>query len=637
MCAPGYTRSSDGHCLAQDGKACDADKSCLNHHCESGICCAVRCDRPPECHSAEAASCNDGKTCSYVPVADGTGCDDARACTIDSKCKQGECTGGQKLDCNDANPCTRDSCEEPVGCRNLNTKDACDDHDPCTLGDACNTGECAGAAKSCQASDGSCAVGSCNPESGECVAIARADGTACDDANSCTLGEACAAGSCSAPHTTCGPHATACSSAQPQNQCSCEAGFVDNMRGRCVPETDECATQSACSPDADCEDRSSEPGDFVCTCKKGFTGDGRSCSVQDACAGNPCGEGRGTCISQAPGEHSCACAPGFVEKQGHCVCEMAGTFAVRSDVDLTWGRKGDLIEPGTDSAYDYAIEHVRYDAAGNLELEHVPCGTGPLDLCGIGSAPTLAAEAYASYIPATIWDLHGMHTDTAHVHPIEQPIPGAAFETDSVAHLQGIGLKDPLGEWPASRHHIAGTNSFDGSATNTAVWLDQDNDGFVGLTNYVVPPGGLDDSAQLPAAPRAYGAYSPVCPRTGGPHTPYGYLPAPAQGSTAVPVRVKRFYSAVRMITAYRGTISSCDEISGELLGNNGEPPKLEMRIGGCIRKLDEQETACNDTAIDFLDSTAQLQIAASARFRMQRWPADTPVSCAAARAMTYD
>ena len=105
-----------------------------------------------------------------------------------------------------------------------------------------------------------------------------------------------------------------------------------------------------------------------------------------------------------------------------------------------------------------------------------------------------------------------------------------------------------------------------------------------------------------------------------------------------MPVRVKRFYSAVRMITAYKGTIDSCDEISGELSGFNGEQPKLEMRIGGCIRKLDDdKETACNDAALDFLDSTAQLQIAASARFRMQRWPVDTPVSCAAARAMNYD
>jgi hypothetical protein len=637
VCASGYTRSSDGHCLAQDGKACDSDQECVNHHCESGICCAVRCDRPPECHSAEAASCSDGKTCSYRAVEDGAICDDARACTTDSKCKKGECTGGRKLDCDDANPCTEDSCEEPVGCRNVNTKQACDDHNPCTVDDACSIGECLGAAKSCAGNDAACAIGACNPDSGECEAKARVDGTLCDDANSCTNAEACAAGSCSAAQTTCGPHATACSSAQPQNQCSCEAGFVDNTRGRCVPENDECAAQSACSPDADCEDPSASSGDFVCTCKKGFKGDGRSCTEQDACAGNPCGDDRGTCTSRAPGEHSCACAPGFVEKQGQCVCDMSGTFAVRSLVDLTWGRMGELIEPGSDSAYDYAIEHVRYDVEGNLELEHVPCGTGPLDLCGIGSPPTLASEAYAPYVPTTVWDLPGLRTVKVKVHPIDQLIPGAAFETDSVAHLQGIGLKDPLGAWPASRRDIAGTGGFDGSATNGAVWLDQDSDGFVGLTNYVVPPGGLDDAAKLPPAPRAYGAYSPVCPRTGGPHTPYAYLPAPAQGSTLVPVRVKRFYSAVRMITAYRGNLSSCNKIAGELLGDKGEEPKLEMRVGGCIRKLNDKETACNEAAVDFLDSSSQLQIAANAHFQMQRWPSDTPVSCAAARALPYD
>lgn len=637
VCASGYTRSSDGRCMAQDGMACESDQGCLNHHCESGICCAVQCNRPPECHSAEAASCKDGKTCSYKPAADGIACDDAQACTTDSKCKQGECTGGRKLDCNDHNPCTDDSCEEPVGCRNFNSKVSCDDDNPCTLDDACNMGLCEGQVKRCDG-DGLCNLGSCNPDSGACTLTARADGTTCDDADSCSQGETCAAGSCRAPQTTCGPHATACSSAEPANQCSCETGFVDNTRGRCVPENDECAQQSACSPDADCEDPSASSGDFVCKCKPGFTGDGRSCSAQDACAGNPCGDERGECTSQAPGEHRCVCAPGFVEKQGRCVCDMSGTFAVRSVVDLTWGRMGDLIEPGADSAYDYAIEHVRYDDEGNLELEHVPCGTGPLDLCGVGSPPTLASESYAPYIPATVWDLPGMRTVKVHVHPVEQLIPGASFVTDSVAHLQGIGLKDPLGDWPESRHDIAGTPGFDGGAVNGALWLDQDNDGFVGLTNYVVPPGGLNDSSKLPPAPRAYGAYSPVCPRSGGgQHTPYAYLPAPAQGSTYEPVRVKRFYSALRMVTAYKGTITSCDEISGELLGLNGEQPKLEMRVGGCIRALDDKETACNEAAVDFLDSTAQLQIAARARFRMQRWPSDAAVSCAAARALAYN
>jgi hypothetical protein len=235
-----------------------------------------------------------------------------------------------------------------------------------------------------------------------------------------------------------------------------------------------------------------------------------------------------------------------------------------------------------------------------------------------------------------VWDLPDMPKSRTRLHPV-QLIPGSAFETDSVAHLQGIGLDDPLGVWPKSRRDISGTPSFDGSAVNGAVWLDQDDDSFVGLTSYVVPPGGTTTSTPTPPTPRPYGAYSPVCPRSGGTHTPYAYLPAPAQGSTNVPVRVKRFYSALRMITAYKGKISSCDAISGELLGQDGKQLKLEMRVGGCIRTLDQKETACNEAAVDFLDSAVQLEISAKARFRMQRWPKDTPVSCAAARAFEFD
>jgi hypothetical protein len=315
---------------------------------------------------------------------------------------------------------------------------------------------------------------------------------------------------------------------------------------------------------------------------------------------------------------------------------MNGTFAVRSIIDMSWDNMGGLIEAGEDTVYDYAIEHLRYDATGNLVLEHVPCGSSPLDLCGIGSAPSLASEAYAPYIPGSVWDLPAIPHAKTQLLPV-QLVPGAAFETDSVAHLQGIALDDPLGAWPKSRRDISGTPGFDGSAVNGALWLDQDDDGFVGLTSYVVPPGGSSSETPMPPAPRAYGAYSPVCPRSGGPHTQYAYLPAPAQGSTNVPVRVKRFYSALRIITGYKGKVSSCDEISGQLLGRAGEPLKLEARIGGCIRTLDQKETACNEAAVDSLDSAAQPEIAASARFQMRRWPKETPVSCAAARALTYD
>ena len=634
VCADGYARSSDGDCLAQDGVACETDDHCLNHHCEGGTCCAVRCDQPTECHTSEAVSCKDGRTCSYAARPDGTPCDDARACRIGSVCDGGKCAGGVPLDCDDENPCTDDSCEEPFGCLNYNHQRECDDGNPCTLNDACSIGTCNGAPKRCEAGVDACNIGSCDLETGECGRAARPDGTLCDDGSSCTESERCEAGSCSAALTTCGPRASACTSAQPENQCTCEEGFVDNGGGRCVPENDECGAQSACAPDAECEDPSSAVGDFVCTCKTGFSGDGRSCAAQDACAGNPCGEGRGSCTSSAPGAHSCACEPSFIEWKGSCVCDMRGTFALRSQVELAWDEMGELLEAGNDAVYGYAIEHFSYDADGDLVIEHVPCGDGALDLCGLGSAPTIAPEAYAPYIPEAVWDLQSIPRVKAHVDTA-QLVPGASFTTEQTAHVHGISLRDPMGAWPASRRDVSGSPGFDGSVTNGARWLDQDNDGFVGLTSYLVPPGGTNDD--IPPPPRAYGATSAICPRGGGPHTPYAYLPATAESATNTWVRVKRFFTAYRVISAYKGTLSSCDAITGEIVGPEGAEIKMDVRVGGCIRAHGEDDTACNDAAIDFLDTAAKLQTTAEARFMLKRWPGDTAVSCNAARALAYE
>jgi hypothetical protein len=635
VCASGYTRTGDAACLAQDGVACESDAGCLNHHCEGGTCCAVHCDRPDECHTSEAASCKDGKTCTYRAVADGTACDDARSCTVGSVCDAGKCTAGRSLDCDDKNPCTDDSCDEQLGCRNVNHRRACDDANPCTLNDACAIGECGGDAKRCEAGVDACNVGSCNPETGECGSAPRPDGTLCDDGDSCSASDACSGGRCNVLANSCGPHASACSSGQP-NQCTCEPGFVDNTQGRCVAENDECAAQSVCAPDATCDDPSSASGDVTCACKPGFSGDGRSCSPIDACANNPCGAERGSCTDTGAGTYSCTCAAGYVAAQGSCACDLTGTFAVRTRIELSWSGMQELVESGSDAVYGYAIEHLSYDAAGNLVIEHSPCGDGAFDLCGIGSPPTIAPESYAPYIPANVWDLPSMPKPKARVHNTLF-VPGGEFETDVIAHLQGIGLNDPLGPWPSSLRDIAGTPEFDGSAVNGARWLDHDDDGFVGLTTFLVPPGGIQGGMDSPLPPRSYGASSPVCPRDGGPHTPYAYLPAPADGSTTMPVRVKRFYSAFRAIASYKGTLVSCDEMSGKILGQDSEQLTLDMRVGGCIRAHEQAETACSDSAIEFLDTAAQLQRTATATFQLKRWPSDAAVSCSAARALAYE
>jgi hypothetical protein len=312
---------------------------------------------------------------------------------------------------------------------------------------------------------------------------------------------------------------------------------------------------------------------------------------------------------------------------------MSGVFAVRSRMEVSWG-DSDVLESGSDVLLGYAIERFSYDADGNLVLEHTPCGDGAFDLCGLGSAPLLAPEAYAPYIPSSTWDLPSVPKVKMRVHPGKW-ISGAAFETDAAAHMHGISLSDPNGAWPQSWHDVAGSTGFDGSAVNGARWLDQDDDGFVGLTNYLVPPGGADSSA-TPSPPRAYGASSPVCPRGGGPHTPYAYLPAATDSNTSL-VRVKRFYSAFRAVSAYKGTLDSCDQISGDVVGKDAATVKLEMRIGGCIRQHADGETTCPDSSIDFLDTAVTTQTQTRATFTLKRLPSADAASCSAVRGLSYE
>jgi hypothetical protein len=261
------------------------------------------------------------------------------------------------------------------------------------------------------------------------------------------------------------------------------------------------------------------------------------------------------------------------------------------------------------------------------------------DLCGVGVAPTLAAEAYAQYVPLSVWDKASMPSVSARAQAPEG-LPGTAFTSDVIAHLHGISLTDPRGQWPASTRDVAGTPVFDGTAVNGARWLDHDDDGFVGLTSYVVPPGGIPASstaASTTAPPRPYGATSAVCPRGGGTHTPYNYWPVPAGSqSSAQPLRVKRYFAASRVQLAFRGALASCDKIEGTLVGPDDKTITQDTRVGGCIRAHTDGETACPTSAVEWLDGV-QPQTVVKANFKLLRWPADTPESCAAARSVSFD
>src|SRR5262245_3176462 len=64
---------------------------------------------------------------------------------------------------------------------------ACNDANACTQTDICQNGTCSGGnAKTCD-SPGQCqGAGTCNPSNGTCSYANAANGTACNDGNACT-------------------------------------------------------------------------------------------------------------------------------------------------------------------------------------------------------------------------------------------------------------------------------------------------------------------------------------------------------------------------------------------------------------------------------------------------------------------
>lgn len=165
------------------GLYCTGEKTCRPVVCKAPACAGVGalwscagdgsgyfiaepCEDGNPC-TADACSkdAGAGPQCVHTPFADGTGCDDANACTIGNElCTGGDCGGGTPKNCDDANQCTTDTCDSKTGvCAHVKLADnsGCDDGDLCTLVDSCHVGACeAGAAKVCAGVE-VCVVGGC--------------------------------------------------------------------------------------------------------------------------------------------------------------------------------------------------------------------------------------------------------------------------------------------------------------------------------------------------------------------------------------------------------------------------------------------------------------------------------------------
>jgi RHS repeat-associated protein len=196
---------------AANGTACnDGDACTQNDTCQSGTCSGsnpVACAPSDPCHTAGTCDSSTG-TCSNPVAPDGTGCNDGNACTLADACQNGTCTGSNQVTCSAIDSChVAGICDPSSGaCSNPPSAEltTCNDGNSCTQTDTCQSGTCVGSNPvTCAPSDPCHTAGTCDPSAGTCSNQTAPDGTGCDDGNPCTFGDTCSAGVCAGTAGAC--------------------------------------------------------------------------------------------------------------------------------------------------------------------------------------------------------------------------------------------------------------------------------------------------------------------------------------------------------------------------------------------------------------------------------------------------
>lgn len=193
-----------GNEVVEPGEQCDdggtQDGDCCSAQCQfeaQGSPCpdenwcngTETCNGSGQCQAGTAPDCDDGEVCTNdicnslqqvcMHLPNRNACDDGDPCTIGDSCSEGQCSaGGGQLDCNDNNECTNDSCTQFVGCGHTANSGPCDDNNACTTNSSCSDGQCVGGTPITCNDNSSCTTDTCDPLSG-CVFNPTVESQAC--------------------------------------------------------------------------------------------------------------------------------------------------------------------------------------------------------------------------------------------------------------------------------------------------------------------------------------------------------------------------------------------------------------------------------------------------------------------------
>ncbi|XP_073250982.1 uncharacterized protein [Porites lutea] len=106
-----------------------------------------------------------------------------------------------------------------------------------------------------------------------------------------------------------------CQNTAGSHTCSCKAGYTGN--GKTCYDLDECTTNShICDVNAICQNTA---GSHTCSCKAGYTGNGKTCYDVDECSSNAHGCDVNAVCTNTQGSHSCACKAKYTGNGTICV------------------------------------------------------------------------------------------------------------------------------------------------------------------------------------------------------------------------------------------------------------------------------------------------------------------------------
>ncbi len=363
-----------GKCVNDGPVACDDGEVCTTDSCDPKVGCLFKVNAAPcddgdlcttgdtcslgECKGTGTLACDDNNPCTADSCEPESGCtftpqegdcDDGNACTEEDQCSGGSCLGLVPADCDDGNVCTKDICMPATGCDHLFLAVPCDDNDPCTLGDVCSEGSCAGP-QPANCDDGNpCTLGGCVPGVG---CDHQPQPGACNDGNPCTVDDTCVGGQCVAGGAKDCDDGNACTDdwCDPAEGCvhgntgpkECDDGSLcttDDLcaGGQCTGTPVDCDDGDACTTDSCIPESGCQYTPIAPCCGNGQVEDGELCDDGNNVDGDGC---EGDCQSYSPLNITfthCGQTGPTGPSQGQCDAAYAGKQGLEGKVTLTNG------------------------------------------------------------------------------------------------------------------------------------------------------------------------------------------------------------------------------------------------------------------------------------------------------------